>query len=121
MAQRYIAEINTQGDKRIILINGNPVPYAFARFAAPGESRANLGAGGTGTVVPISERDRQICAELGPKLREQFLYFVGIDVIGDYITEINVTSPTCARQITAETGLDIVGEYLTFLASRAKG
>ena len=120
MAQRYIPEINTQGDKRIILINGNPVPYAFARFAAPGESRANLCAGGTGTVIPISERDRHICAELGPKLREQSLYFVGIDVIGDYITEINVTSPTCARQITAETGLDIVGEYLIFLASRAK-
>jgi glutathione synthase len=120
MAQRYIPEINTQGDKRILLINGDPVPYAFARFAAPGESRANLGAGGMGTVVPISERDRYLCAVIGPSLRAQSLHFVGIDVIGDYITEINVTSPTCARQISAETGLDIIGSYLTFLASCAK-
>lgn len=120
MAQRYIPEIRTQGDKRIILINGEPIDYALARFAAPGESRANLVAGGRGQVVEITEHDRQLCDRLKPHLQAQSLYFVGMDVIGNYVTEINITSPTCIRQIQAETDLDIAGRYLDFLAMRTK-
>lgn len=115
MAQRYIPELITTGDKRIILINGEPVPYALARFPKAGESRANLAVGGSGRVVPITERDRFLCEALKPSLVAQALHFVGLDVIGDYVTEINVTSPTCARQIAAETGLNIVGNYLDAL------
>lgn len=120
MAQRYIADIDVKGDKRIILINGEPIPYALARFAAPLESRANLAAGGRGVVVPISERDRFICQTVAEHLRAQGLHFVGIDVIGEYLTEINVTSPTCVRQIAAETGLTIAEDYLQFLAAQAE-
>lgn len=98
MAQRYIPEIK-QGDKRILLINGEPFPYALARHAPPGETRANLAVGGTGTGIELSERDRWICAQVGPHLREKGLLFVGLDVIGDYLTEINVTSPTCVREL----------------------
>ena len=115
MAQQYIPEISTLGDKRILLIHGEPVPYALARIPQPGELRGNLAAGGVGHVVPITQRDRWIAAELAPILREKGLYFVGIDVIGDYLTEINVTSPTCLREIVAETGLDIAGDYLRLL------
>lgn len=115
MAQRYIPEIATTGDKRILLINGEPIPYALARIPLKGELRGNLAAGAQGKVVPISERDRWICQQIAPTLRAKGLYFVGIDVIGDYLTEINVTSPTCLREIEAETGLDIAGEYLQFL------
>ncbi|PJD93066.1 MAG: glutathione synthase [Legionella sp.] len=120
MAQRYIPEIKQHGDKRIILINGEPIPYAFARFAPKGEARANLAVGGIGQVVPITEQDRLLCQQLAPGLQAQGLYFVGIDVIGDYVTEINVTSPTCARQITAETGVDIIGAYLDFLVTKVR-
>ena len=112
MAQQYIPEISTLGDKRILLINGEPVPYALARIPAPGELRGNLAAGARGEVVEITERDRWICAQLAPTLQAKGLYFVGIDVIGDYLTEINVTSPTCIREISAVTGLDIAGDYL---------
>ncbi len=115
MAQQYIPEISTLGDKRILLINGEPVPYALARIPALGELRGNLAAGARGEVVEITDRDRWICAEIAPTLREKGLYFVGIDVIGDYLTEINVTSPTCVRQIEAATGLDIAGDYLRCL------
>jgi len=116
MAQEYIPDISTSGDKRIILINGEPVPYALARIPLPGELRGNLAAGGHGSVVAITERDRWIAMQLAPVLREKGLYFVGIDVIGDYLTEINVTSPTCIREIAAETGLDIAGDYMRCLA-----
>lgn len=115
MAQRYISDIKQTGDKRIIVINGEPIPYALARIPAEGELRGNLAAGGKGKVVPINERDRFICQALAPTLREKGLYFVGLDVIGDYLTEINVTSPTCAIEIEAETGLDITGKYLDCL------
>jgi len=98
MAQRYLPEI-VDGDKRILLIDGEPVPYALARIPASGETRANLAAGGTGVGVPLSERDRWICQQVGPTLRERGLLFVGLDVIGDYLTEINVTSPTCIREL----------------------
>jgi glutathione synthase len=115
MAQQYIPEIKTTGDKRILLINGEPVPYALARIPAAGDLRGNLAAGARGEVVPLSKRDRWICEQIGPILKSKGLYFVGIDVIGDYLTEINVTSPTCLREIEAETDLDIAGDYLRCL------
>lgn len=115
MAQQYIPAIRTAGDKRIIVINGEPVPYALARIPAQGELRGNLAAGAVGNVVPISERDRHICREIAPALRAKGLYFAGIDVIGEYLTEINVTSPTCIREISQESGLDIAGDYLRCL------
>ena len=106
MAQRYLPEIS-QGDKRILMIDGEPVPYALARIAAPGETRANLAAGGSAHGIPLSDRDRWICAEIGPTLREKGLMFVGLDVIGDYVTEINVTSPTCIRELDKQFSLNI--------------
>ena len=115
MAQRYIPEISTAGDKRILLINGEPVPYGLARIPKAGELRGNLAAGAVGEVVAITARDRWICEQIGPTLKAKGLYFVGIDIIGDYLTEINVTSPTCAREIMKETGLDITGDYLRCL------
>ncbi|MFJ1267228.1 glutathione synthase [Legionella lytica] len=121
IAQRYIPEITTAGDKRILVINGEPVPYALARIPAPGELRGNLAAGARGEVVPMNERDRWICQQIGPTLKSKGLYFVGIDVIGDYLTEINVTSPTCLREITAETGLDIAGDFLQGLKNICLG
>lgn len=111
MAQQFIPEI-TAGDKRILLINGEPVPYALARIPAKGETRGNLAAGGRGVGQPLSERDRWIAAQLGPALREAGLLFVGIDVIGDYLTEINVTSPTCIRELDVQFGLDIAGDLI---------
>ena len=120
MAQQYIPEISTLGDKRILLINGEPVPYALARIPAPGELRGNLAAGAQGKVVAINDRDRWLCANIAPTLKAKGLYFVGIDVIGDYLTEINVTSPTCIREIATETDLDIAGDYLRCLASLRK-
>ena len=117
MAQHYIPEISTLGDKRILLINGEPVSFALARIPAPGELRGNLAAGARGEVVEITERDRWICAQIAPTLKAKGLYFVGIDVIGDYLTEINVTSPTCIREISAATGIDIAGDYLRCLES----
>ena len=106
MAQRYIPEI-VDGDKRILMINGEPIDYALARIPSMGETRGNLAAGGRGEGRPLSERDRWIAAQVGPKLREAGLLFVGLDVIGDYLTEINVTSPTCIRELNDQFGLDI--------------
>jgi glutathione synthase len=115
MAQRYIPEIRN-GDKRILMIDGEPVPYALARIPAAGESRGNLAAGGTGSGIALSERDRWICAQTGPALRAQGLLFVGLDVIGDYLTEINVTSPTCIRELDAQYGIDIAGQLMDTIA-----
>lgn len=115
MAQQYIPEIVTAGDKRILLINGEPIPYALARIPAKGELRGNLAAGAVGKVVLINDRDRWICSQLAPVLKQKGLYFVGIDVIGDYLTEVNVTSPTCIKEISREIGLDIAGDYMRFL------
>ncbi|TBU98119.1 glutathione synthase [Stutzerimonas kirkiae] len=98
MAQRYIPAIK-DGDKRILMIDGEPVPYSLARIPAQGETRGNLAAGGRGVAQPLSERDREIAAIVGPQLRARGLLFVGLDVIGDYLTEVNVTSPTCIREI----------------------
>ena len=119
MAQRYIPEV-TAGDKRILLIEGEPVPYALARIPQAGETRANLAAGGRGEGVPLSERDRWICAQVAPTLREMGLLFVGLDVIGDYLTEINVTSPTCARELDAQFGLDIGGDLMTAIERKLR-
>ena len=98
MAQRFLPEYK-QGDKRILLIDGKPFPHALARIPAEGEGRANLAAGGTGVGVDLTEREYEICATLAPVLQAMGLLFVGLDVIGDYITEINVTSPTCIREL----------------------
>ena len=106
MAQRYIPEIS-DGDKRILLINGNAVPYALARVPAKGENRGNIAAGATTRGQPLSKRDQWLCDQIGPSLRDKGLIFVGIDVIGDYITEINVTSPTCIRELDQEFDLNI--------------
>lgn len=111
MAQRFIPEISA-GDKRILMIDGEPVPYALARIPAAGESRGNLAAGGTGVGVSLSVRDRWICAQVGPALRAKGLLFVGLDVIGDYLTEINVTSPTCLRELEKLYGLDIAAQVM---------
>src|SRR5690606_4232942 len=97
MAQTYIPEIR-EGDKRILMIDGQDVGYALARVPAINESRGNLAAGGSARGQELSERDRWICQQVGPTLKEKGLIFVGIDVIGDYLTEINVTSPTCIRE-----------------------
>jgi len=106
MVQRFIPEIS-QGDKRILLINGEATPYALARLPAEGENRGNIAAGASTRGQPLSERDRWLCEEIGPALRDRGLIFVGIDVIGDYITEINVTSPTCIRELDQAFDLNI--------------
>jgi glutathione synthase len=106
MAQRFIPEI-ADGDKRVLLIAGEPVPYALARIPKPGESRGNLAAGGRGVARPLTARDREIAAALGPKLWAQGLLVVGLDVIGEYLTEVNVTSPTCFVEITQQTDFDV--------------
>ena len=116
MAQRYIPAI-VDGDKRVLLIAGEPVPYALARIPKPGETRGNLAAGGRGVARALTPRDRAIAAALGPKLRAEGLLVVGLDVIGDYLTEINVTSPTCFVEIGEQTGLDVGGIFADALVS----
>ncbi len=106
MAQRYIPEIS-KGDKRILLINGEAIPYALARLPAAGENRGNIAAGASTQGQKLNARDHWLCEQIGPALRDKGLVFVGIDVIGDYITEINVTSPTCIRELDQEFGLNI--------------
>lgn len=111
MGQVYIPEI-ADGDKRILLIDGEAVPYALARIPSAGETRGNLAAGGTGEGRPLTERDQWIAAQLGPELKRRGLMFVGIDVIGDYLTEVNVTCPTCIRELDAQFSLDIAGTLI---------
>ncbi|MGN6382197.1 MAG: glutathione synthase [Dyella sp.] len=108
VAQKFIPQISA-GDKRVLLVDGEPVPYALARIPQGNEFRGNLAAGGRGEGVPLSDRDRWIAAEVGPELVRRGLRFVGLDVIGDYLTEINVTSPTCIRELDAQFGLNIAG------------
>lgn len=117
MAQRYIPEI-TQGDKRILVIDGIAVPYALARVPAVGETRGNLAAGGSGLPQPLNERDQWIVDQVAPTLKEKGLFFVGLDVIGDYLTEINVTSPTCAREIDKAYNTDIGGLLMDAIERR---
>ncbi len=116
MAQKYIPEIK-KGDTRILLINGEPVPYGLARVPASGESRGNLAAGGSGIGRELNDRDLWICEQVSSELKTRGLYFVGIDVIGDYLTEINVTCPTCIRELDKAFGLDIAGDYISFIES----
>jgi glutathione synthase len=111
MAQRYIPEIR-EGDKRILLIAGKAVPHCLARIPKPGETRGNLAAGGTGVAKPLSRRDMEIANALGPELARQGLLLVGLDVIGDWLTEINVTSPTCFQEIAQQTGFNVAGMFL---------
>lgn len=111
MAQKYIPEIS-KGDKRILVVNGEPVSHCLARIPAVGEVRGNLAAGGSGVVQPLTDRDRWICDQVRDTLLEKGLIFVGLDVIGDYLTEINVTSPTCIREIDAGAGLNVAGQLM---------
>lgn len=120
IAQKYIPEI-TAGDKRILIIDGEPVPYALARIPQGNEFRGNLAAGGRGVGVPLSERDRWIVAQVAPELRRRGLLFVGLDVIGDYLTEINVTSPTCVRELDAQFGINIAGQLFDVIEQRVTG
>lgn len=120
MAQRFLSDI-TKGDKRILLVDGEPVDYCLARIPSQGETRGNLAAGGTGRAQPITERDRWIANQVGPTLREKGLLFVGIDVIGDYLTEINVTSPTCVREIDNAYDMDIGGSLMDVISRKLSG
>ena len=119
MAQRFIPEI-ADGDKRVLLIAGEPVPYALARIPKPGETRGNLAAGGRGVARPLTLRDRDIAAALGPKLWAQGLLVVGLDVIGDYLTEVNVTSPTCFVEITQQTDFDVGAMFAAALVEACR-
>jgi len=116
MAQVFLPAIK-QGDKRILLINGEPIPYALARIPAAGENRGNIAAGGTGVGVELNERDYWLCEQIKPTLQKKGLHFVGLDVIGDYITEINVTSPTCIRELDKQYKLNIAGTLFDHLES----
>ncbi|HXF66981.1 MAG TPA: glutathione synthase [Burkholderiales bacterium] len=120
MAQRYLPEIR-DGDKRVLLIGGQPVPWCLARIPKPGETRGNIAAGGKGVARELSARDREIAQALGPALAREGLLLVGLDVIGDYLTEINVTSPTCFREITEQTGFNVAGMFLDALERTLAG
>lgn len=117
MAQRFIPEI-VEGDKRILLIDGEPVPYALARVPMQGETRGNLAAGGTGVAQPLSDRDRWIASQVRDVVKAKGLLFVGLDVIGDYLTEINVTSPTCVRELNKAYNLDIAGDLMNCIEKK---
>jgi len=117
MAQGFIPEIR-DGDKRILMVDGRPAPYCLARIPAPGETRGNLAAGASSQARPLTDRDGWIAAQVGPQLRARDILFAGLDVIGDYLTEINITSPTCIREIDAAYGTDIAGELMDALQSR---
>lgn len=117
MAQTFLPEIKA-GDKRILLINGEPLDYTLARIPAKGETRGNIAAGGTGVGMPITDRERWLCEQIKPTLKAKGLYFVGLDVIGDYITEINVTSPTCIRELDSQFHLNIAGTLFDCLEAQ---
>ncbi len=117
MAQKFIPQISA-GDKRILMVNGKPIPYGLARIPPEGETRGNLAAGGNGVAQALGERDLWIANEIGPELVKRGLLFVGLDVIGDYLTEINVTSPTCAREIDAAYDTDITGLLMQAIAEQ---
>jgi glutathione synthase len=125
MVQRYLPEIAATGDSRVLLIDGEPVPYALARMPTATDNRGNLAAGATGVGRPLNERDRVLAGRIGPVLREAGMLFVGLDVIGGYVTEINVTSPTGVRELDKKFGLDIAALLIDAidrrLAARATG
>ena len=118
MAQRYIPEI-VKGDKRILVIGGKPVPFSLARIPQAGEVRGNLAAGGIGVAQPLTERDREIAEALGPTLAARGLLLVGLDVIGDFLTEVNVTSPTCFQEITDQAGFDVAAMFIDAVEQQA--
>ncbi len=118
MAQRYLPEIG-EGDKRILLIDGEPVPFALARIPVPGETRGNLAAGGSARAQPLSERDEEIARTVGRVVREAGLFLVGLDVIGESLTEVNVTSPTCFVEIAEQTGFDVAEHFVEALERAA--
>ena len=119
MAQRYIPEI-VDGDKRVIMIDGEVVPYCLALIPKAGESRGNLAAGARGEARKLTARDREIAKALGPALAARGLLFVGLDVIGDWVTEVNVPSPTCFREILDQTGFDVPGMYVEALQKKLR-
>ena len=119
MAQQFIPDI-VHGDKRVLLVDGKAIPYALARIPAKGETRGNLAAGGTGVGVKLSERDHWICQQLAPTLKQQGILFAGIDIIGNYLTEINITSPTCIRELDQIYSLDIAGDLMQCIENRLK-
>ena len=120
MAQKFIPQISA-GDKRILVVDGEAVPYALARIPQGDEFRGNLAAGGRGEGVPLTERDRWIVSQVAPELKRRGLVFVGLDVIGDYLTEINVTSPTCARELDKQFGLNITGQMFDVIERQLHG
>lgn len=117
LCQQFIPEIS-KGDKRILMVDGEPIDFALARIPMQGETRGNLAAGGSGVSQPLSTRDRQICAIVGPKLRKRGILFAGLDVIGDYLTEINVTSPTCIRELNEHNNLNIAGDLMNAIEQK---
>ena len=117
MAQKFLPEI-VDGDKRILMVDGVPAEFGLARIPMSGETRGNLAAGGRGVAMPLTDRERWICSQVAPVLREKGLLFVGLDVIGDYLTEINVTSPTCVRELDRAHQLDIAGDLMEAIASK---
>lgn len=117
MAQKFIPNISA-GDKRILVVDGKPVDYCLARIPAEGENRGNIAAGGSGVGQALSERDREIANTIGPVLKERGILFAGLDVIGDYLTEINITSPTCIRELDAQFDLDIAGDLMNVIEAR---
>ena len=120
MAQQYLPAIK-DGDKRVLMINGEAVPFCLARLPMAGENRGNLAAGGSGVVQPLSDRDRWIAKQIGPTLRERGLLFVGLDIIGDYLTEINVTSPTCMREIDRAKNTQIAEQLIACIEREVSG
>ncbi len=118
IVQRYLPEIVTTGDSRVILVDGEPVPYALARIPSASDNRGNLAAGAKGVGRPLDERDRWLASQIGPVLRERGMLFVGLDVIGGFVTEINVTSPTGVRELDRQFGLDIGGSLMDAIARR---
>lgn len=117
MAQKFIKEISL-GDKRILIIDGNPIPYALARIPQVGDFRGNLARGAKAMGIELTDRDRELCEGVGPELKKKGIFFAGIDVIGDYLTEINITSPTCVREIEAAFNINIAGQFFDRLLEK---
>jgi len=120
MLQQYLPEISESGDRRILLIDGQPIPFALARIPAVGDHRGNMDAGARVEVHPLTDREQEICVQIGPRLRDKGLLFAGIDIIGGYMTELNVTSPTGIRELQRETGLPIAGHLFDAILSRCR-
>jgi glutathione synthase len=118
IVQRYLPDIVTTGDSRVILVDGEPAPYALARIPTEADNRGNLAAGAKGVGRPLNDRDRWLAAQIGPALRDRGMLFVGLDVIGGFVTEINVTSPTGVRELGKQFGVDIAGTLMDAIARR---